>query len=80
MITSRRMVPFSLNQLLSFGIDPKQYRVLVVKGVHAPLAAYKAVCNSIVRVDTPGVTSASLNRLPYKIRRKPMFPFEDISL
>ncbi|MCY2941749.1 MAG: M81 family metallopeptidase [Planctomycetota bacterium] len=76
MITSRRMVPFSLNQLLSFGIDPKQYRVLVVKGVHAPLAAYKAVCKSIVRVDTPGVTSASLNRLPYKMRRKPMFPFE----
>jgi len=76
MITSRRMVPFSLNQLLSFGIDPKKYKVLVVKGVHAPLAAYKAVCKSIVRVDTPGVTSASLNRLPYKKRRKPMFPFE----
>jgi len=80
MITSRRMVPFSLNQLLSFGIDPKQYKVLVVKGVHAPLAAYKAVCTSIVRVDTPGVTSASLHRLPYKIRRKPMFPFEAIDL
>jgi microcystin degradation protein MlrC len=53
---------------------------LVVKGVHAPLAAYKAVCKSIVRVDTPGVTSASLNRLPYKMRRKPMFPFEEINL
>ena len=79
MITSRRMVPFSLNQLLSFGIDPKQYKVLVVKGVHAPLAAYKAVSKSIVRVDTPGVTSASLNRLPYKMRRKPMFPFEEIN-
>jgi len=80
MISSRRMVPFSLNQLLSFGIDPKKYKVLVVKGVHAPLAAYKAVCKSIVRVDTPGVTSASLNRLPYKMRKKPMFPFEEINL
>ncbi len=80
MITSRRMVPFSLNQLLSFGIDPKQYKVLVVKGVHAPLAAYKAVSKSIIRVDTPGVTSASLHRLPYKMRRKPMFPFEAINI
>lgn len=78
MVTSRRMVPFSLNQLLSFGIDPKQYKVLVVKGVHAPLAAYKRVCESIVRVDTPGVTSASLKRLPYQNRRIPMFPFEEI--
>ncbi len=78
-ISSRRMVPFSLNQLLAFGIDPANYKVIIVKGVHAPLAAYKAVCKSFVRVDTEGVTSATLQRLPYKNRRKPMFPFEDFS-
>lgn len=44
--------------------------------MQAPLAAYKEVCKSILWVDPPGVTRASLNRLPYKMRRKPMFPFE----
>jgi hypothetical protein len=30
----------------------------------------------LIRVDTPGVTSANLLRLQYHQRRRPMFPFE----
>jgi microcystin degradation protein MlrC len=79
MLTSRRMVPFSLNQLTSCGLDPGRFKVLVAKGVHAPVAAYAPVCKQLIRVDTPGVTSADLSRLEYHHRRRPMFPFEDAS-
>lgn len=76
MLTSRRMVPFSLRQLTSAGVDPSRFRVLVAKGVHAPLAAYGPVCKSVVRVNTPGVTSADLGSFDYRQRRRPMYPFE----
>ncbi len=76
MLTTRRMVPFSIKQLTSHGLDPAAFRVLVAKGVHAPVAAYAPVSKHLIRVDTPGVTSADMTRLEYKHRRRPMFPFE----
>ncbi len=76
MLTTRRMVPFSIKQLTSHGLDPATFRILVAKGVHAPVAAYAPVSKHLIRVDTPGVTSADMTRLEYKHRRRPMFPFE----
>jgi len=76
MLTSRRMAPFSLRQLTSLGIDPGKFRLIVAKGVHAPVAAYAPACRHFLRVDTPGVTTADMTRLDYVCRRRPMFPFE----
>lgn len=76
MLTSRRMVPFSLHQLTDFGLDPSEFQYIVAKGVNAPLAAYRPVCPSILRVNTPGATTADLARLTFHHRRRPMFPFE----
>lgn len=76
MLTSRRMAPFSLEQLTSCGLEPSKFRCIVAKGVHAPLAAYAEVCKTFVRVNTPGVTTADMAALDYQHRRRPMFPFE----
>ena len=76
MVTSKRTPPFSLLQLLTFGLDPRQFQILVAKGVNAPLAAYAAVCPSILRVNTRGVTVADMTQLSFRRRRQPMFPFE----
>ena len=78
MLTTRRMAPFSLNQLRSCGLTPERFRVLVAKGVHAPVAAYAPVCRHLIRVGTPGVTAADLSGFDYRHRRRPMFPFEEI--
>ncbi|WP_234364171.1 M81 family metallopeptidase [Lunatibacter salilacus] len=80
MVTSRRVVPFSLQQLIQSGINPEDYQILVAKGVNAPLAAYMPVCKQLIRVNTPGVTRADMQNLPYKNRRKPLFPFEPMPL
>jgi microcystin degradation protein MlrC len=76
MLTTRRTPPFSLRQLTAFGLVPSDFRVLVAKGVNAPLAAYQPVCATILRVNTRGVTMADVTQLPYHHRRKPMYPFE----
>lgn len=76
MLTSERMVPFSLQQLISCGLDPGSYRLLVAKGVNAPLAAYRECCRSFIRVNTPGSTCADMTQLEFHHRRRPMFPFE----
>lgn len=76
MLTSRRMVPFSLEQLRSCGLDPRSFRILVAKGVHAPVAAYAEVCDQMIRVNTPGSTCADMTQLDFRRRRRPLFPFE----
>jgi len=76
-LTSKRVAPFSLEQIRSCALDPARFRILVAKGVNAPLAAYGEVCPHKIRVNTPGVTSADMRQLTYHNRRRPMFPFEE---
>jgi microcystin degradation protein MlrC len=76
MLTSRRMPPFSLHQLTAHGLLPEDFHLLVAKGVNAPVAAYKEVCKHFIRVNTPGCTTADIEKLTYQHRRKPMFPWE----
>ena len=40
------------------------------------MAAYREVCETLIRVNTPGSTTADMLLLDYQHRRKPMFPFE----
>jgi microcystin degradation protein MlrC len=58
-------------------LDPAQFQVLVAKGVIAPVAAYAPICRELIRVNTPGVTTADMAALPYTHRRRPLFPFEE---
>jgi microcystin degradation protein MlrC len=78
LVTSRRVGPMSLGQFASEGIDPSQHAAIVIKGVHAPVAAYGPICSRLIRVNTPGSTCAELSQFPLQRRRKPMFPFESI--
>ncbi|MCA9165718.1 MAG: MlrC C-terminal domain-containing protein, partial [Planctomycetales bacterium] len=77
MLTSRRMPPFSLRQLTSCGLEPTQFRILVAKGVNAPVAAYAPICPTLIRVNTPGSTTADLRHISYQNRRRPLFPLEN---
>ncbi len=77
MLTTLRVVPFSLRQLTSFNIDPATFDAIIAKGVIAPIAAYAPVCPTIIQVNTPGVTQADMTLFNFKNRRKPLFPFEN---
>jgi microcystin degradation protein MlrC len=71
-----RIPPFSLKQLTTFHIKPETFDVIIAKGVNAPIAAYETVCNTIIQVNTPGVTAADMTVFKYKNRPVPLFPFE----
>ena len=75
-LTSRRMAPMSLEQVISLGIRPERKDILIVKGVVAPRAAYEPIAGEVVLVDTPGVTSDDPRRFTYVRRRRPLFPLE----
>ena len=76
-LTSLRTVPVSLGIVTSVGLDPAEYQILVAKGVHAPVAAYREVCTGLIRVNTPGATAADMRTFEYEHRRRPMYPFEE---
>ena len=75
-LTSRRMPPLSLEQLLSLGIHPERKAILIVKGVVAPRAAYEPIAGEVILVDTPGLSSNNPRHFAYTRRRKPLFPLE----
>ena len=76
--TSNRMAPMSLEQILSLGIKPERKKILIVKGVVAPRAAYDPVARRTILVDTAGVTASNPMRFDYLRRRRPLFPLENI--
>jgi microcystin degradation protein MlrC len=76
-LTSRRMPPMSLEQLLSLGIHPERKQILIVKGVVAPRAAYEPIAARIILVDTPGVTANDPRCFTYRRRRRPLYPLEE---
>ncbi|MTD58984.1 M81 family metallopeptidase [Amycolatopsis pithecellobii] len=73
---TKAVISSSLQQLLSVGVDPTTFQVVVAKGVNSPRAAYTPIAKRVVVVDTDGVTAMGLERFTYAHRRKPLFPFE----
>ena len=66
LLTSRRQTPFSLQQLLSVGLQPARQDLLVVKAAIAWRAAYEAIAGAIIEVDSPGVTAVNPERFHYR--------------
>jgi microcystin degradation protein MlrC len=75
-LNTLRTPPFSLGQLTSLGIDPKQARVIVVKAAVAYKAAYAPIAGEIIEVDTPGLTAINPAHFTYHRIRRPLFPLE----
>ena len=75
-LTSRRQTPFSLQQLLSLGIDPTAMRMIVVKAAVAYRAAYEPIAGQIIEVDTPGLTAVNPLHFTYHDVRRPLFPLD----
>lgn len=75
-LTSNLTLPVSLQQALSVGVAPERRRIIIAKGVISPRAAYGPIATHMVTVATSGVTTCDLASLPYRRRRRPLFPFE----
>ncbi|MCA9436218.1 MAG: M81 family metallopeptidase [Candidatus Omnitrophica bacterium] len=77
-LNSLRVMPTSLQQLLSLSIEPKNHRFLIVKGVTAPRGAYEPISNRVIAVDTPGVTQAGPESFTFIKRPAPLYPLDEV--
>ena len=77
-LNSLRTPPFSLGQLTSLGIDPKEAQAIVVKAAVAYKAAYAPIAGEIIEVDTPGLTAINPARFEYKRVRRPLYPLDPL--
>ena len=73
MLTRKRIIPFSLHQLISCGIYPERQNILVAKGTIAPLAAYQPIAARIITVDSPGLTAVNPARFTFRHVRPGLF-------
>jgi microcystin degradation protein MlrC len=78
-LNSLRVMPTSLQQLLSLGIVPQQLKVIVVKGVTAPRAAYDPIAAEVIVADSPGVSQAGPESFTYHNRPRSLFPLDEVS-
>lgn len=75
-VTTRVTLPLTPVQLEEIGLSLTDYRAIVAKGVHSPLAGYGPHVGLVLQVDTPGVTAANCSLFAYEKRRRPLFPLE----
>ncbi len=70
----------NLNFYKSFGINPKDFKLVAVKACTSFRAQYEDIASGIYNTQTPGAAGTNLKVLPYRRRPTPLYPFEEISL
>lgn len=60
----------------SHGIDPIHCKIVVVKSPNGFRAAYEPIARAIFVVDTPGVSTANLKKLPFRRIARPIYPLD----
>lgn len=63
----------------SFGIEPEFCQLVSVKACTSLRAGYAPISAEICNTETPGAAGTVLQKLPYKKRPKPLYPFEEIT-
>lgn len=77
-LTSRPVLVFEPNHFRTLGIEPTQRKILACKAEMQHRAGFADIAGKIIDVDTPGLATQILSRLPYQKIRRPVFPLDDI--
>ncbi len=75
-LTDLRGHPNDLNFFRSFGIEPTERRILVLKSAAHFRAAFEPIATKVIEVDAPGISSPNLHSFNYKNLRRPIFPLD----
>lgn len=69
---------YGWEQLRIFGIEPTEKSVLVVKCMQGHHAAFDPISSVSLDVDSGGLTTVDIARLPFKKVPRPVWPLDDI--
>ncbi|HEX7101038.1 MAG TPA: M81 family metallopeptidase [Nitrolancea sp.] len=75
-LTDLRGHPSDLNFFRSFGIEPTQRRILVLKSAAHFRAAFEPIATKVIEVEAPGISSPNLHSFDYKNLRRPIYPLD----
>lgn len=76
LIGSRSTMTVDPELFRSHGIDPLYCKIVVVKSPLGFRAAYAPIAKKMIVVDTPGVSTANFERLPWKRVTRPIYPLD----
>lgn len=75
-LTEKRSAPWDIGHVLSIGIDPEEFKIIVVKSAVAWKTAFGAFAKKEIYLDTPGCCSSNLNHFNYEKLKRPIYPFD----
>src|SRR5690606_16821558 len=79
-LTERRVAPWDPGHVLSVGLQPQAFHMIVVKSAIAWKTAFGEVAKMAIDVDTPGCCSANLTFFPYTQLKRPIYPLDSQEL
>lgn len=75
-LTELRGHPNDLNFFRTFGIEPTERRILVLKSAAHFRAAFEPIATKVIEIDAPGISSPNLHSFPYQRLRRPIYPLD----
>jgi microcystin degradation protein MlrC len=79
LLVSEKAVPVVDPELYrSQGVEPTAKKIVIVKSPTNFRAAYAGLAVQMILVDTPGISSANIRKLPYRRVPRPIYPLDDM--
>jgi microcystin degradation protein MlrC len=78
LVSSVRTQTLDAEVFLLHGIDVTRYRVVAIKSQQHFRAGFAHLAGTIVRCDTPGLTTSNLSFLPFQRVRRPIWPLDEV--
>ncbi|MDF2670689.1 MAG: microcystinase, partial [Paenibacillus sp.] len=75
-LTENRVAPWDPGHVLSVGLQPQAFHMIVVKSAIAWKTAFGDIAKLAIDVDTPGCCGANLHLFPYKHLKRPLYPLD----
>jgi microcystin degradation protein MlrC len=75
-LTENRSAPYDIGQVQSVGLDPYDYKMIVVKSAVAWRTAFGSIAKQEFYLDTPGACSSNLNHFTYEKLNRPIYPLD----
>ncbi len=77
LVSSVRTQTLDAEVFLLHGIDVSRSRIVALKSQQHFRAGFEGLAGTIVRCDTPGLTTVDLGQLPYRRIARPIWPLDD---
>lgn len=75
-VQERAVQPNDPQLFCCLGLDPADYRIVLLKGAAAVRAGWSELVSGFVDVATPGISDSRIERLPFEHRPHPLWPLE----